>query len=153
MSDLNGQAIFDALKSTTPVPEETEPMIHFICDAAPAILATVLEQPFDLKHYAEAKLLYLRWMLENEDFLAKFGETLDDLTWGMWRSLYDNLISQLEAMVEDTDGFMKTTGMTDDLLAQKMELNAILIAKHEAGTLTIGDLLQYQPGLLLDNTK
>lgn len=82
----------------------------------PTIIADVIDEKVGLVSYSKAKALFLKWSLENEDFNAKFGNVMDDVTMGFWKTLYRQMIPQLDAIIEDPKAFHVRTGVTDDIL-------------------------------------
>lgn len=151
-SKIDGQALFEKFSQQEPVPDVAHDMIVFICENIGDVLADVLDTPFTLASFSQAKLLYLKWMLENPAFNKKFGKMLDKMSMSMWRSLYRQLIGQLQTIVDNPEAFQKKTGMTDQVLINKMSLNSEAQALLTAGKLTIGTLLMAQAKIILDNT-
>ena len=149
---FDGAKVFAQYSATNPVPEEAAGMLQYICDKIGNVLGEILDQPFGLASYSQAKLAYLKWMLEDAEYLEKFGALLDDQSWGMWRNLYGQLIDQLQVIVDNPAEFSKKTGVTNEVLIAKVPFSDEAKALLEGGELTIGRLLQIQPGIILNNT-
>jgi hypothetical protein len=151
-NSIDGRQLFEKFSQQEPIPEVSREMILFICEHIEGVLGEIMNSPFTLASYSEAKLAYCKWMLDDAEFNDKFGTLIDDSTMGLWRGLYSQMIGQLENIVDNPEAFQKETGMTDQILINKLKFNEEAQALVQKGQLTVGALLMAQPKIILDNT-
>lgn len=145
-------------RQTEAVREALRPYI----EAAPAVLADLLDKPAIFTNIVQAKVRFIRYCIDNgfiknivvampDGALNLFSS--DDVSEMLQKTL--NLLSDMSrGLLADLPAFLKKYGMTEDqiILSPEMGLNAEARKLYGAGQLTIEKLLLVQPTIILKNT-
>ncbi len=129
---------------------QREAMRPFI-EGSVAALDELLDETLTLDSFGRAKVTFLRYCIDN-NFAKVVGDVIgmDD---HVSASMFEVLIETLEYILKDTRTFLADNGVTEEQVMQSQEvgLNHANQEKWRAGTLTIGELLQSQPGVILQS--
>jgi len=131
----------------SPVREALRPFV----EASVEVLDELLETTVSLQVIADAKMRFLRHCVEYD--IGKIMGDVMGFGGDMFTSLFEQIIDMLEPLVKDIAAFFEEHGVTEEqvMLSDKVGLNAENQAKWRTGTLTLGELLLTQPGVILQN--
>lgn len=167
MPTPSGDAVFAAFRTDPHLPQDlpdddpqlviAEPFIR----ALPEILKDYLDQLVTLRALFEAKVRYAQYCLDN-GILARATALLPEETGGFFSITRDSLVKMLEEQLRtiiaeipkalDTlDSALAEAGLTERevMLSDQVAFIDAAKALYEASTLTFGDLLGIQPGVIV----
>jgi hypothetical protein len=156
---VTGQQVLEAFKLDPHVTSPNDPQLQLMepyIRALPEILADDLDKLVTFQLLYSAKLRFLQYCRDG-DMFGRASTVHPDLV-GADSDIVDTLRASLDALIEEMvelepklSEILAAQGLTEDDLFAKVGLNDALQALHQAGTLTLGDLLATQPGVLIVN--
>jgi len=128
----------------------------------PVILKTMLDKKVNLKNMASARYAYSQYIMKN-GFLDAAIKAAIELIEEMPFSFFDkedieNMLKQsmkategmMKKIISNMPAFLKEFGLTErDYMIGQVGFNKKTLKAYKAGTLTIGELLLEQPGIIV----
>lgn len=129
-------------------------------EATPTVLADLLDQPATVESLMKAKIIFLRYCVDNgfiEAAVKATPKAMRDLFDGvedMLKSTLAAAIDMAEEIAQDVPGLLVQYEMTErDLLTNpKVGLAGKALSLYDKGKLTVGELLRLQPTIIVKNT-
>lgn len=144
-------------------PESVQEAVRPYIEAAPVVLAGLLDKPATLNNVMQAKVDFTRYCLER-GFIKAAVDAMPDEALGffaredlpaMFEGILTQLIVQVEELTGDVTALLKEYGVTEEevMLGPQVGLNAEAQTLYRAGELTIGKILAIQPTIIVKNTN
>jgi hypothetical protein len=163
---VSAQKIWEVLmkdKEFAAQPEPTLKATRPFIDAIPGILKDMLNVQATLSNLSKAKVAFLRYCLDH-DYIKIMVDAMPDEALGffdredlpgMFESMLDLLIDSFEPLVENALAILKARGVTEDQLmtGPNVGLSGKALKLYRAKKLTIADLLELQPGIIVKNSN
>lgn len=163
---LDPEKIFEALLNDAEFVAVNTPstmlVFGWLARELPEVLVHLLDTPLTFGSLMAAKADVARHFLENgyvESLVAAIPDyqivsvTREDIIANM-RCMLSRSIWVFEKMAEDTQGWLKAYGHTDENALENPRcgrLNPEAMAAYRAGTLTVGQLIRIQPSVFMQN--
>lgn len=140
-------------------PEAVKAAMRPFIDAMPALLADLEDKPASLQSIMDAKLRFLRYCVDH-DFITRVVDAMSedgpgffskDMLKEQFASLFASLVEMLEPLAKDVQAFLRENGINEDELMRGPQVGLVGEARrlYEAGQLTIGQLLEHQPSIIV----
>jgi hypothetical protein len=167
MSQITGKSILTALMKDpeySAQPESVRKAMEPFILAIPEVLKDFLDKKVDLSTLMDAKIAFLRYCSENE-YITKMVDAMPSESFGLFEAKdvtnmmegsFSALIEVLSGIVKNVPGFLKSLGVTEAevmALPKSIGFKPNVLKKYTAGKLTIADLLELQPMVIIKNTN
>ena len=167
MFKITGKAILAALMKDpeySAQPESIRKAMEPFILAIPEVLKDSLAKKVDLATLMDAKIAFLRYCSENE-YITKMVNAMPPKSFGfmdaedvagMMEGTFSTLIEVLSDVIKNVPEFLKSQGVTEaEMMAHPkgVGLKPSVLKKYTAGKLTIADLLELQPMVIIKNTN
>lgn len=142
-------AFADEMPVGSPIRDAIRPFI----EGSVVALDVHLGDNVSLQVITTCKMKFLRYCLEN-NFGAVIGEVME-MEADIFTGLFEQLLDMLESMTKDVSTFLSENGVTEEqvMRSSQVGLNPTMLAQWEAGTLTVTDILRFQPSVILKNSN
>lgn len=165
MADFSVEKMWKALMRDPETAKTPKAMLDAVKDPffmkVPQILAEYLEQPVTLESITLAKLAWLRYCSDNGYIKAaidaapegSFGFFSNEAMAEMMASMFAQLIEMAEKLSKSVPAILKAQGITEDqlLASPNVGFSPGTLALYRSGKLTIAQLLERQPAVILAN--
>lgn len=164
MSNVNMAGVWSAVTQDSEwqqQPEKVQQAIKPFIEALPKVLSELLDKPVKLESLMAAKLAFLRYCLKH-GYIKAVVDAMPDSALGPFdrKDLPDLLdgalrdaVEMAEAITSNMVEFLNQYGVTEDdvMLGPKVGLNANTQSLYLSGQLTIAQLLEKQPMVIVKN--
>lgn len=144
-------------------PEAVREAMRPYVEALPTILADMLDTPVTLTSATKAKVIFIRYCLDN-GFVKAAVDAMPDEALGffdrddlpeMMEGLLGQALEMAEEMIGNVQAMLEANGVTEEqvMLSSNVGFQAEARALYQARKLTIGKLLSVQPMVIVKNTK
>lgn len=140
------------------VREATRPFV----EALPTVLVDLMDKPANLSNTMRAKVLFLRYCVDN-GFIKAAVEAMPEESLGffdredlvpMLESALSGAIEMADELTGDVTALLEENGLSEDdvMLGDKVGFTPETATLYRAGELTIGRLLVTQPMIIVKNS-